>query len=261
MEMFRQPAPQPQTAAPATPGVTQNVPQTNPDPNANPNVPVGSQTVTTKPAEKSPMADFADLWKTEAPKEGEAAQPDWNDPSSIIPQVKLDPKKIYESAQRIDFAKVMPKEKVDAALKGDSVAFNEVMNSVFHHAYANMAMSSTRIVEAMMKQQAAKLFEALPHHFRKHSVNDAVNGSDPIFSNPAVAPMLETVKDQMRVKYPTASAKEIAEKAQSYVKEFAAAVSGNKGGTGSTTTAGGKGKVVQPQDDWEDFLVPNNQQQ
>jgi hypothetical protein len=201
---------------------------------------------------KSPLAEFADFWKNEAPKEGAPTTPNWDDASSVLPKVNLDPAKLHQSAQRIDFAKAMPREKVTAALKGDENAFNEVMNAAFHYAYAQTAMSTTKIVEAMLGQMAPKMFEALPHHIRKHVVNDTVNSSDPIFQDPAVAPMLEMMKDQFRVKYPNASAKEIADKAQAFVKSFATAVN-KDGGNKQLPNSGGKQKQAK-EEDFSDFL-------
>lgn len=207
---------------------------------------------------KSPLADFTDFWKDTPLADGEQAQPNWDDPSSIVPGMKIDPKKMFEAAQRIDFAKVMPAEKVKAALAGDAVAFGDCMNAVVHSAYANMAMSTSRIVEASLKQMAPKLFAALPSHIRKHVVSDTVNTDNPIFQDPAVAPMLEMVKSQMQMKFPKASAKEISDKAKQYVSGFAETVTkSGKAGTAANNPRTGKPleKKGTGNEDWSDFFV------
>lgn len=234
----------------------QNRAALNPDPN-NPN----PANLTDPNAKKSPLADFADLWKNDAPKEGEEAPTDWANPDSILPNIKVDPKKLYEMAQRIDFSKVMNPEKVKLALSGDQAAFGEVINSAVQHAYANMAMSSTRITEAMIKQMGPKIFGALPFHIRKHVVSDTVRADNPIFNNPAAAPLLEGLEAQMRVKYPTASAKEISEKAKKYVEDFAAAARGeSQPGQRQQGQPGVRQRGKVQEQDFSDFLeIPNQQ--
>jgi hypothetical protein len=154
-------------------------------------------------ADKSPLAEWAGLWDTPTVKDGETPPTDWNDHSSVVPKMNIDPKKLFESAKRIDFAKVANPERVAAALKGDAGAFNEVLNSVMQAAFAHSAMSTSKIVEAMSGQMAEKMFSgALPHHIRKHTVNSAIDAEMPILSDPAVAPMFELFKAQMQAKYP-----------------------------------------------------------
>lgn len=238
----------------------QNNQQQNQDQNQNQNQ--------NKEQNKSPLAEFAGLWDTPpAPKEGEAVQPDWNEHSSIVPELNVDPKKMFEAARRIDFSKVMNPEKVAAALKGDAAAFTEVINTVAQATFANMAMSATKISKAMMSQMAEKLYSgALPHHFRRHAVNSQIDTDLPILSDPAVAPMFESFKQQMQVKYPKASAQEISQLAKKMVTAFADAVKGGGNSAGNTNISkgqkGGLNKTGTGEEDWGEFfnLGPSNQQ-
>ena len=192
---------------------------------------------------KSPLAEFTGLWDSPpAPKEGEAIPPDWNDHGSIVPKINVDPKKLMESARKIDFSRALNQDRVKAALGGDIGAFNEVINSALQASFANQAMTMSRMAETMMAQMAEKLYSgALPHHFHKHQVNQTIDSENPIFTDPAVAPMLEMVKGQMQLKYPKASAKEISDMAKKYISGFATAVSGGKGDGGVGTGKPGKG--------------------
>lgn len=177
---------------------------------------------------KSPLSEFAGLWDdAPAPKDGEQAQPDWNNHESIVPEMNIDPKKLYESAKKIDFSKVMNPEKVAAALKGDSAAFMEVINTVAQATFANMAMTSSKMMKAMQKQMAEKLYSgALPHHFRSHQVSNQIDADNPIFTDPAVSPMLDLAKKQMQVKYPKASATEISAMAKKMIAGLVTAAGG-----------------------------------
>lgn len=239
---------QPNMGAPGSGGQVPIVDPNNPNP--------GQQQQQQQQEPKSPLAEFSKLWETTPVVDGETPPTDWNDPNSILPNMKVDPKKMFEAAQRIDFSKVMDRTKVEAALKGDSQAFMDVINSVHHSAYANMAMSTTKIIEASLKQMVPKLFEALPNHIRKHVVSDTVNTDNPIFSDPAVAPVLEMVKQQMTMKHPKASAKEIADMAKKYVSGFAETVtaSGKKTGQQQQQERGLK-KTGTGNEDWSDYFT------
>lgn len=258
--MFRQAPSSP--AAPTAKPSSDTRSGINPSPDNTPNPDLNSANPNPDPKQpkkdESPLAEFADLWKNEQLKEGEKPPTDWNDPNSVVPEVKLDSKKIYEAAQRIDFAKLMNPEKVAAALKGDAQAFGEVINTVMHHAYANAAISSSRISEALMKQMAPKLFEALPTHVRKHMLNDTVETDNPLFKDPAAAPLLESLKAQMQVKYPKATAKELSAMAKKYLENFVSTARGEK--PGQPVVQQTNRNAVQKEDDWSEFLAPTIQQ-
>lgn len=211
------------------------------------------------PENKSPLAEWAGLWDTAPLKEGEVAQPDWNDYNSFVPEVKIDPKKLMDTAKRIDFSKVMNPDRVKAALAGDQGAFNEVINTVVQAAFANMAMSTTKIVENMTRQFAEKMVnQGLPHHMKKHSVNSAIDAEMPLLSDPAVAPMFEMFKSQMQAKYPRASAAEHAKMAKKMITDFSKAVTAdptqdpNKRGN----SGAGINKTGVGEEDWGDFFAP-----
>lgn len=210
---------------------------------------------------KSPLGEFKDLWEDTPPADGEQAQPDWNDHSSIVPKLKIDPQRLVASARKIDFRKAMDPAKVTAALKGDQEAFYEVMNSVQQASFANTAMTMSRMAETMMTQLAEKLYSgALPHHFRKHAVNQTIDSENPIFQDPAVAPMLEMAKQRFQVKYPKASPQEIAKMAQKYVKDFATAITGNAGDPNAGSSSGKKTGANSEETDWLDFVGEAPQQ-
>lgn len=236
-----------------------NNPQNRTDPNANPNVPADQRNKSGEDKNKSPLDEFTGLWDDPpAPKPGEEQTPNWDDHGSLVPRMKIDPQKLIASARKIDFSKALNPERVMKALKeGDVGAFNEVMNSALQAAFANQAMTMSRMAETMFSQFSEKLYTgALPHHFRKHQVSNQIDADNPIFSNPAVAPMLESVKQQFQVKYPKATPKEISDMAKKYVLTFADAVKGGDAGASSGGAGkGGKGGGKPNEDnmDWLEF--------
>ena len=58
----------------------------------------------------------------------------------------------------------------------------------------------------------------LPQHIKRQTVTDALRSENPIFSNPAVAPIISALEAQMTVKYPNATAPEITAMAKQYVE-------------------------------------------
>jgi len=207
--------------------------------------------------DKSPMAEFSKLWETKPTKDAAGNDTTPSDPLDILPNLQADPKKMFEAASRIDFSKVMNVEKVKAALSGDSAAFSEVINQVAQAAFANSAMSTTRIVEAALKSMIPKLTDtAIPHLVRKHSVRETVVNENPIFADPAVAPMLQMLETQLSTQFPQASAKDISQMAKKYLGNLGTAL--NKGSEDTSnpndgTSAGGK-RTAQ-QEDWSTFLA------
>jgi len=206
--------------------------------------------------DKSPMAEFAKLWETKSTKDAAGNDTTPPDPLDVLPNFQIDPKKMYESAARIDFSKVMNADKVKAALGGDSAAFGEVINQVAQAAFANSAMSTTRIVEAALKSMLPKLTDsAIPHLVRKHSVRETVASENPIFADPAVAPMLQMLETQLSTQFPQASAKDISQMAKKYLGNLGTALS--KGSSDNNPNNAGNnagGRPIAKEEDWSTFL-------
>ena len=53
---------------------------------------------------------------------------------------------------------------------------------------------------------------------KEQSVNSALHTENPLYSNPAVAPVMEAVKSQLQLKNPKATAEELTGMAQAFVK-------------------------------------------
>lgn len=93
----------------------------------------------------------------------------------------------------------------------------------------------------------------MPHILRQNEISRSLREDNELFSNPAVAPLLEMTEKQFAIKYPKASAQEVTTKAKEYVREFAEAVVKSSGGTVSkaTTDATKKSGLSRGDTDWE----------
>ncbi len=203
------------SAAPTTP-----VPQAAPTPG---NIPAGTGgadpantltppgTTATSQESASPLAEFADLWKPVAT--------DPNAPTSMFGDV--DPQKLMEAAKKTDFSKAITSEQMQAIAGGGEgavAAFAAAMNSVAQTVYANSAMATTKIVEQALTKAQNNYDSKLPGIIKQHTVSDSLRADNPVFSNPAVQPLITALESQMAVKYPNATASELTSMAKQYIE-------------------------------------------
>lgn len=162
----------------------------------------------------SPLAQFAELWKIEpkdAPRDPVAA---------LTPNFSIDPQKVADAAKTVDYARLVPPEVMTKALSGDAAAMSSILNTVVQASTANAGMSTANIVQAALAHQAKQFAEILPQEVRKLQVQQQVQQDNPLFSNPAAAPILEGLQKQMAAKYPTATPAQIAEHTKNYLADF-----------------------------------------
>lgn len=212
-----------QIAAGNNPGVQgqqQAAPTVGPDGNPlvpNANTPVSDGSVNAIPAASvgaaSPLENYKDLWQ--APANTVSMQ-------DLVPTIIADPAQMQAAAAKMDFSKAMNPELVTKALGGDSTAFMAVINSAVQASFAQAATASVNITKAALAEQA-KSFETkyAPNMLRNASIQDAVNNSVALASDPAAAPIVNAVKAQLSNMFPNATATEIAEHTNKYMSEFA----------------------------------------
>lgn len=215
----QQPAPAPQPAQqPTTPGNIPPAPNTAPVANAA-TAPNGAVPNNVPASEnKTGLDTFADLWNVNN---------DGNTQGQPLFNVSQD--KLMEAARKQNFTANIPPdlmEKINAGGAEAMAAMLEAMNHVSQAAYAQSAFASTRLIEtALDKSQFAKSSE-LDSRFKSMSVANTLQAENPIFTNPAAKPLLDTVQQQMLQKYPNATPAELSRMAQEYLTNFAAAVNG-----------------------------------
>lgn len=233
-----------QVGTPATPG---NIPANSPTTGATPNgtAPNGIVPLATNPdgtpLTPTPFADFQDLWKTTP-----------TDPNAPAPGVfgNIDPKKFMEAAGKIDFSKAVTPEQLTAISAGGDAAqaaFAAAMNTVAQGVYAQSAFATTKIVEQAINKTKDSFLAELPQHIKKQTVTDSLRSENPIFNNPAVAPIISALEAQMTVKFPNATAPEITAMARQYVEQL-----GTSFAPKPATPAAEKGKKAET--DWSEFL-------
>lgn len=170
----------------------------------------------------SPLDNFVKLWET-TPTDPKAAP----EPGKLFSGA--DPAKMLASARKVDFAKSIPPELLSKMAAGgqDSIAaFQAALNEVGQRAYAQATLAATQIADASIKNYSDGSASRLPSLIKQHSVAETIRNSNPLLQHPAAAPILDALQQQLTVKYPQASVKEIEAFATDYLKAFSTAAAG-----------------------------------
>lgn len=195
---------------PATPVAPAPAPTPNPAPNANnapipgvdannPMVPAGTGTAIPNP--QDPFKDFNGLWDIDLTK----VNP--NEPFFA----KTDPAKVMESARKTNFSN-MTQEQMTAIVAGGPEAvkaMQSILNSAAQNVYGQGAIASTKMIDQALSAQRKQFEDMLPGLITKHQASSGLQQSNPLFSNPTLAPMVEMVQERILAKNPNATPQEI----------------------------------------------------
>jgi len=163
--------------------------------------------------EPTPFAEFSDLWKT-APSTGQET-------TSIFGQV--DHSKVQEAAGKLNFGQVVSQETLAKIQSGgpEAVAATlEALNKVAQTVYGQSAVATTQLIDKALAEQSARFEAKLPALVRKQSAKEGISGENPIFTNPAVAPVVGMIQSQLETQFPQATAAEIKKMTVKYFNEM-----------------------------------------
>lgn len=246
-DMFKAAAPAaPVASTPNTPGsIPANTPNTGAaSDTAAPNG-VLPQDDPNKSKEETPLAQFDKLWQPDATDPNAPKKPE-----GVFGDV--DPKKFMEAAGKIDFAKAVTPEEMQAiAAGGESAqkAMAAMLNKVAQGAYAQSAFASTKMIEAALAKAKDGFVAELPQHIRRESLSSTLREENPVFANPAVQPIISAMEEQFTRKYPNATTAEITTMAKQYISELGTAFTGQKKIGGDTSA-----QNAVSQQDWEEWI-------
>lgn len=164
----------------------------------------------------SPFAEFEKLWDTPTLPEGQTAD------API--QFNIDPAKVNQSARGIDFTKTITPallEKINAGGEGATQAMLQAMNEMGQSVFAQAMMANTKILEKGLESGHQRVQKTLPDAVRKQAIGQALREDNPLFTNPATAPMLEMLETQLTAQFPGATAAQIKDHARKYLTSFA----------------------------------------
>lgn len=223
-DMFRKPkVAEPVRGAPAA-GPAKGPANTNPgNVVANVNDPGNTTTTTTATTTgtESPLDRFKDLWHPNVDKDGKPVA----NPGAPSKFLNFDMGKMQEAISKMDFSASVKPEVSEAALKGDSKAFMEALNSVSRATFLNMSQATTHLMEQALQQQQSRFDSTISDRVRQVVSRNALLGENPAFKHPAFQPVVEALEQQFRSKFPQASPDDIRSHTMEYLKVLSSAMS------------------------------------
>lgn len=234
-----------QAPAAVAPAATVQPPVTN-NPAANPAPTPTQQTAGTDPngvvpkqdPAPSPTAGFQDLW-----------QPNPVDPNKPADQpVQYTNEQFMEAAGKIDFTKLASAEQLQKINSGGPEAmqtFMELMNKTAQTTFGQALAGANKLFDQRLTEARKDFNKNIGKTVKAQNVSETLISQNKLLADPAVAPVVEAVKQQMIEKFPHASEAEILEKAQAYMVAAANVFNPQKPP---------EEKKVPANEDWSDLL-------
>lgn len=199
-----------------------------------------------EPTALSALDSFSALWQTPTTADGKP-QPPAADPLAQ-PLFNLDPTKVTESANKMDFMAGVDPTKIQTALQGDANALAEVINGAVRNAVVGLTLNNGNTLNQALIANNQRVATALPSHIKKVQLMDT-QPENPVFNHPAVSPLVNTLKQFALAKNPTASAAEIDASIQGYLGGLATALHDT-----SPEVVKAKQQTAAKEPDWSAFL-------
>lgn len=176
------------------------------------------QTSTTEAPKPTPMGDFAGLFNPTEVKEGELP------PTIDDPYITLDNAKIHEVASRMSFTQNPELADLAAkALTGDVQSFMGVLDLVARNAYAQSTSAAAVIADKTAREGVTRLDGGLQKRIQSLNSSNALTKSNPLFSNPAITPVMQSIKTQVETQNPTFTPDQVKETVVRYFNDMQAA--------------------------------------
>src|SRR5690606_30960685 len=117
-------------------------------------------------------------------------------------------------------------EKMQSALQGDTKAFTEILNAVAQQAFIQSAQFSESAAERAARTSLERSNKKLPNQVRSVLSHNELAGLNDDFKDPALAPLVNSVRQTFESKYPDAGPREIAAAVNKYLTTAASKLGG-----------------------------------
>lgn len=161
----------------------------------------------------SPLAEFSKLWDT--------APVDPNKPSTT--PAPLDTAAVQKAVAKTDFSTSITPETLTAIAAGGEdaqKAFATAMNQVAQQVMVQSISVNDKLTQKAIKDAMTANQASMQEQVRSLAAHDHLNTTNPLFSNPAVKPVIEATQAQLLLKFPNATAAEITTMTQNYIVEM-----------------------------------------
>lgn len=157
-----------------------------------------------------PMLNFESLWQPDMDEKGVPKVKTDNSKKSYLPQI--DAKKFEEMVGKMDFTRDFTPEHIEAVKGGGDGAVSALaamMNGVGRRAFTSSFAAANKLSEQGFSAARDRFMSEVPDHVRDLMVDNELSGSAEYSKNPALAPIVSSVKKQYLQKFPKATAGEI----------------------------------------------------
>lgn len=205
-------------AAPTTPAPTPSQPGSIPDQQAVTTQQTAATAVNgvvpqqpTQKKDDSPLAAYTEMW--------EAIPKPPKDPSAEY--TPLDAATLQTAMSKADLAASISPEIMAAIVnggEGSAVAFTQAMNQVAQQSMVQSTLINEKLTAQAVERAIKAMESKLPEMMRSQASSAHVADSNPLFSNPAIKPVIDATREQLQSKYPRDTPAQITEKLNNYVK-------------------------------------------
>jgi len=154
------------------------------------------------------LAPYEKLWDTIPKPEGQAA------PAELTQEA------VAAAVNKMNFADSISPEHLAAIAQGGEAAqqaFAQAMNGMARQVMTQATLVNNKLTERAVAAAEAKFSSSLPDMLRNQAASDHLKTSNPLFSNPAVKPIIEATQQQLLQKFPNATHAEITKMTQDYI--------------------------------------------
>jgi hypothetical protein len=170
--------------------------------------------------EASPGAKFKDLWNTPEPDKSQTPPPQVqpNTPAKSMEE------QMMEAAAKVDFSKVLSREELTKVSAGGQEAVEALvglLNKTAQTVYGQSIGVANKLIDRRIDEARTEFQSQIPDAVKRVSARETLFSENPAFANPAVAPIVSAIQQQLAEKYPKASGAELNKMAKEYLEEAA----------------------------------------
>ena len=188
--------------------------------------------------EVSPLDNYQDFWQND---------PNAKPQAEFTPE-QLDPAKLQEVVSKTQLTSVITPElqaRINAGGDDAQVAMVEAMNTVAQQTLMQSTTVANKMIESQVTKAVAAMAAKIPDIVKAQNLTNNLHDQNPLFKNPAVAPIIEAATTHLQTKFPTASAHELTAMAQDYVTAMAESLG---------PVAPSKDPAASKEVDWSSYL-------
>lgn len=158
-----------------------------------------------------PLLNFESLWQPDIDaKTGQPVVKQDTKSKSYLPSV--DPKKFGEMVEKMDFTRDLDETDLAELREGGDKGIQATMrmlNKASRRAFQSAFAASNKMAEQGFSGARDRFMSEVPDHVRDMMVDSELSSSAEYAKNPALAPIVSTVKKQYLQKFPKATSAEI----------------------------------------------------